>query len=95
MKAAFPRPIDSKWVNFVERHPVQLIHHPGAHLHQPVSMPQQLSQIAILCVGYPDSRETIFDHRSQQQLRVLAIGLLLPYPFGTILGRIPDPQLKL
>ena len=74
---------------------MQLIHHPRAHLHQPMPMPQQLPQIAILRVGHPDSRETVFHHQPQQQLRILAIGLLLPHPFRANLRRIPDPQLKL
>jgi len=58
-------------------------------------MPQQLSQIAILCVRYPDSRKAVFDQQSQQQLRILSIRFLLPYPFATDLGCVPDPQLKL
>jgi len=74
---------------------VQLIHHAGAHLHQPVAMPQQLPQIPILCVHYPDPRETVFDHEPQQQLRILAIGLLLAHSLRANLGCIPDPQPEL
>jgi hypothetical protein len=33
---------------------MRLIHDEGAHLYQPVSMPQQLLQIPIRCVRYPD-----------------------------------------
>jgi hypothetical protein len=66
-----------------------------AHLHQPVSMPQQLPQIPILRVRYPDPREPIFHHEPQQQLRILTIGLLLAHSFRAYLGRVPDPQLKL
>jgi len=45
---------------------MQLIHHPRAHLHQSVPMPQQLSQIPILGIRYPDSRKTVFHHEAQQ-----------------------------
>ena len=50
---------------------MQLIHHPGAHLLQSVSMPQQLSQVPIGCVGHPDPRETIFhnDADNRQKLQ--------------------------
>ena len=74
---------------------MQLVHDARAHLHQPVTMPQQLPQIAILRVRYPYFWETIFQQEPQQQLRVLAIGLLLAYPFGADLGGIADPQLEL
>jgi hypothetical protein len=37
-----------------------LIHDPGSHLYQSVSMPKQLPQIAILQAGYPDPRKAIF-----------------------------------
>jgi len=43
---------------------VQLIHDARAHLHQPMPMPEQLSQITILGIGHPDSREAIFHHQS-------------------------------
>ena len=29
---------------------VQLIHHPGTHLHQAVAVPQQLPKVAVLCI---------------------------------------------
>ncbi len=74
---------------------MQLIHHPRAHLHQPMPMPQQLPQIPILCVRHPDPRKAVFHHQPQQQLRILAIGLLLAHSFGANLRRVPDPQLKL
>ena len=51
--------------SFVERHHVQLIHDARAHLHQPVAMPEQLPQIAILRVRHPDSREAIFQQQPQ------------------------------
>jgi hypothetical protein len=35
---------------------MQLILHPGTHLHQAVTMPQELAQIAILGVRYGRSR---------------------------------------
>jgi hypothetical protein len=74
---------------------LQLIHHPCARLHHPVPMPQQLPQITILPARYPDPRKIIFQQQSQNQLRILAIRLLLAYPLRTDLGRVPDPQLKL
>ena len=58
-------------------------------------MPQQLPQIAILRIRYPDFREAIFQQQPQQQLCVLAIGLLLAHSFGADRGGIADPQLKL
>jgi hypothetical protein len=74
---------------------VQLVHDARAHLHQPVTMPQQLPQIAILRIWHPDPREAIFQQEPQQQLRVLAIGLLLPDPLRAHRGSVADPQLKL
>ena len=74
---------------------MQLIHDARAHLHQPVAMPQQLPQIPILCVRYPDPRKTIFHQELQQQLRILAIGLLLAHSLRANLRCVPDPQLKL
>ena len=58
-------------------------------------VPQQLPQIAILPVRYPDLRKTIFQQQLQNQLRILAIRLLLAYPLRADLGRISDSQLKL
>ena len=52
-------------------------------------MPQQLPQIAIGRVGHPDSRKPIFDHQLQQQLRILAVGLLFSHPLGADLPRRP------
>jgi hypothetical protein len=74
---------------------VQQVYDARAHLHQPVAMPQQLPRIAILRVRYPDPREAIFQQQPQQQLRVLAVGLLLAYSFGADRGCIADPQLIL
>ena len=73
---------------------MQLVHDSRAHLHQAVPMPQQLLQVPIDRVWYPDPRKTIFHHQPQQQLRILTVGLLLPYPLALNLGRITDPQLK-
>ena len=78
----------------VQRDHMQLIHHPGTHLYQTVPMPQQLPQIAILSIRYPDPRKAVFHHESQQQLCVLAIGFLFAYSFRADLGGIPDPQLE-
>ncbi len=74
---------------------MQLIHDARAHLHQPMSMPQQLPQIPILCVRHPDPRKTVFHHQPQQQLRILSIRLLLSHSFRANLRGVPDPQLKL
>jgi len=57
-------------------------------------MPQQLPQIAILRIRYPDPREAIFQQEPQQQLRVLAIGLLLAHLLLAHSRGIADPQLK-
>jgi hypothetical protein len=54
-------------------------------------MPQQLSQIAILPARYPDVGKVIFQQQAQNQLRVLAIRLLLAHPLRPNRGRIPDP----
>jgi hypothetical protein len=45
---------------------MQLIHDARAHLYQSVSMPQQLPQIPIRCVRYPDPGETALHHEPQQ-----------------------------
>ncbi|MGA7062511.1 MAG: hypothetical protein WBY69_14995, partial [Candidatus Acidiferrales bacterium] len=51
----------------------QLIHDPRAHLHHPMPVPQQLSQVTILRTGYPDARKVIFPQQSQQQSGVLTV----------------------
>ena len=38
--------------------------------------------------------KSIFHHQSQNQLRILAIRLLLAYSLGTDLGGVADPQLE-
>src|SRR3954447_18401144 len=48
---------------FVECHHMQLVHHSRAHLHQTMPMPQQLPQIAIGGVGYPDSGKAVLHHQ--------------------------------
>jgi hypothetical protein len=53
-----------------------------------------LPQIAILRARYPDPWEAIFQQQSQNQLRIVAIRLLLAHPLRSDLGRISDPQLK-
>src|ERR1039457_5161435 len=58
-------------------------------------VPQQLPQIPILPARHPDLRKAIFHHQVQNQLRILAIRLLLAYPLGTDHGGVPDPQLEL
>src|SRR2546422_932501 len=57
-------------------------------------MPQQLPQIPILPARDPDLRKAILEQQSQNQLRILAIGLLLAYSLGPDLRCVPDPQLK-
>ena len=49
---------------------------------------------AILPARNPDVGKAIFQHQAQNQLRVLAIRLLLPRPLHPNGGRIPDPQLN-
>jgi hypothetical protein len=44
---------------------------------------------------YPDLRKAVFDQQPQNQLRILAIRLLLAYSFGADPGCISHPQLKL
>jgi hypothetical protein len=74
---------------------LQLVHDPRARLHHPVTMPQQLPQISSLPARNPDLRKAIFQQQLQNQLRILAIRLLLAYPLRADLGGVPDPQLKL
>jgi len=74
---------------------MQLVHHPRAHLHQPMPMPQQLSIVAVLRIRYPDPRKTVFHQKAQQQLRILPIRLLLARSLAANLRRIPDPKLEL
>ena len=56
---------------------MQLVHEARANLHQPVPMPEQLPQIAILRIRDPDLGKTTFQLQSQQQLCVLTIRFLL------------------
>src|SRR5215470_18148703 len=44
---------------------MQLILDPGAHLHQPMPVPQQLSQIPILRIRHPNLRKVIFSHQPE------------------------------
>lgn len=39
---------------------MQLIHDPGTHLHQPMAVPEKLSQIPILRIRYTNLRKVIF-----------------------------------
>jgi hypothetical protein len=65
---------------------MKLIHDARAHLDPSMPMPQQLPQIPILCIRDPDPGKTIFHQNLQQQLRFLAIGLLLPHSHPTQQG---------
>jgi hypothetical protein len=40
------------------------------------------------------AEKVIFQHQSQNQLRILAIRLLLPHSLGTDFGSVADPQLE-
>ena len=57
-------------------------------------VPQQLTHIAIFRTGYPDSWKAIFHHQFQQQLRILAVGLLLLDAPGLDLRGIADPHFE-
>jgi len=74
---------------------LQLVHDPGARLHHAVPVPEQLPQVAVLPARHPDLRKTIFEQQLQNQLRILAIRLLLAYSLRADLRRVSDPQLKL
>src|SRR6266480_6742722 len=54
---------------------LQLIHYPRAHLHQPIAMPEQLPQLTIFRL-MPHARRVIFVQQLQQDLGILAVGLL-------------------
>jgi hypothetical protein len=79
---------------FVERHGLQLVHDPRARLHHAVPVPQQLPQIPVLPARYPDLREAIFQQQLQNQLRILAIRLLLADSSSSDVRCISDPQLE-
>src|SRR2546423_5841565 len=74
---------------------MQLIHEARAHLDQPMPMPEQLPQVSIFCIRYPDPRKGISHQQLQQQWRILTIGLLLAHSFRANFRCVPDPQLKL
>jgi hypothetical protein len=73
---------------------LQLVHDPGARLHHPVPVPQQLSQIPVLPSRYPNLRKPILDQQLQNMLCILAIRLLLAYPSGSDLGGVANPELE-
>src|SRR5207247_3477471 len=50
--------------SFVQCQHVQLVHDARAHLHQPMPMPEQLPQIPIFLVRYPDSWKAVFHQES-------------------------------
>jgi hypothetical protein len=62
---------------------LQLVHRTRARLHHPVSMPQQLPQVPVLPARHPDPWKAIFQQQSEQQLGILAICFLLPYPLAS------------
>src|SRR5215831_14544203 len=80
---------------FIQSYRLQLVHDPGAHLHHPMAVPQQLPQIAIVPARYPDLGKIILQHELQNMPRILPIRLLLTYSLGLDLGRVPPPQLHL
>jgi hypothetical protein len=59
-----------------------------AHLHQPMPVPKQLTQIAIFRTRYPDPRKAIFHHQLQKQLSIFTVGLLLLDALRLYLGWI-------
>ena len=62
----------------VHRQRLQLIHDLRAHLHQPMPMPQQLSQASRFSgIRHPDSRKPIFQQQLPHKSGILAVGLLL------------------
>ena len=73
---------------------MQLIHHPGAHLHQAVALPQPLPRVTVVPARYPDLRKTIFPQYVQDMGGVLASGLLLACSPALSLGGLADPQLE-
>jgi len=56
-----------------------------------MAVPEQLPQIPILGTGYPDAWKAIFLEQLEQQLGVLAVGLLLADTLGFNLRGIADP----
>ena len=62
---------------------------------------ETVSAVTLSCVQYvqaaehPKHRENQRGHQLQQQLRILAIRLLLPHPLRADLGGTSDPQIKL
>ena len=79
---------------FVQGYGLPLIHHPGAHLHQAVSLPQPLPQVTVVPARYLDLRKTIFPQHVQDMVGVLASGLLLACSPALSLGGLADPQLE-
>src|SRR5438445_72176 len=57
-------------------------------------MPQQLPQIPILPIRYPDLGKTIFHQQLQNMLRILPIRFLLAYPLGANLAGVANPQFE-
>src|SRR5215469_6846128 len=56
-----------------------------------MTMPNQLSSIAVLGTRHPDARKGIFHHQLQQVLCVLTIVLLFPHLHRSNPRRIADP----
>jgi hypothetical protein len=51
---------------------LQLVHDSRPHLHQPMSMPQQLTQIPIFGIGNPYAWKTIFPQQPQEESSIYA-----------------------
>jgi hypothetical protein len=68
---------------------LEQIHDARARLHHAVPVPQELPQTPVLPARHPDLRETIFQQQPQDQLRILAIRLLFPYPLGSVSAASP------
>jgi hypothetical protein len=56
-------------------------------------VPEQLPQITIVRTGYPHAWEVIFEQQLQQELGILAVGLLLADPLRLNLRCIANPHL--
>jgi len=68
---------------------LQLVHDSSARCTMRCRCPQQLPQVSILPTRHPDLRETIFQQQAQDQVRILAVRLLLAYSFVPDLAAFP------
>jgi transposase InsO family protein len=78
---------------FVARQRLQLVLQARLHLHQAMTMPHQLPQIALLRRRQGEPRETLGQQQVEQQLGVAAIGLLRARSRRPDLAWMAHPQL--